>query len=68
LPLLFGAMLGYFLLPLLAIVLISFADSAIGPRNSLAAVEAYALLVKSSLLNYQYIASSGRYFGARCTP
>ena len=32
LPLLFGAMLGYFLLPLLAIVLISFADSAIDPR------------------------------------
>ena len=31
LPLLFGAMLGYFFLPLLAIVLISFADSAIGP-------------------------------------
>ncbi|WP_255021392.1 hypothetical protein [Cyanobium sp. L1E-Cus] len=31
LPLLLGAMLGYFFLPLLAIVLISFADSAIGP-------------------------------------
>ena len=31
LPLLFRAMLGYFLLPLLAIILISFADSAIGP-------------------------------------
>jgi len=31
LPLLFGAMLGYFLLPLLVIVLISFADSAMGP-------------------------------------
>jgi hypothetical protein len=31
LPLLFGAMLVYFLLPLLVIVLISFADSAIGP-------------------------------------
>jgi hypothetical protein len=31
LPLLFSAMLGYFLLPLLGIVLISFADSAIGP-------------------------------------
>ena len=33
LPLLFGAMLVYFLLPLLVIVLISFADSAIGPGN-----------------------------------
>jgi hypothetical protein len=33
LPLLFRAMLGYFLLPLLAIVLISFADSAIAPGD-----------------------------------
>ncbi|MCP9778210.1 MULTISPECIES: hypothetical protein [unclassified Cyanobium] len=31
LPLLYSAMLGYFLLPLLVIVLISFSDSAIGP-------------------------------------
>ena len=31
LPMLFGAMLGYFLVPLLAIILISYADSAIGP-------------------------------------
>lgn len=31
LPLLFGAMLGYFLLPLLAIILISYADTAAAP-------------------------------------
>ncbi len=31
LPLLFGAMLGYFLLPLIAIVLISYADTASDP-------------------------------------
>lgn len=31
LPLLFGAMLGYFLLPLIAIVLISYADTAARP-------------------------------------
>lgn len=33
LPLLFGAMLGYFLLPLIAIVLISYADTAAGPTS-----------------------------------
>ena len=52
LPRLLGAMLGYFFLPLLAIVLISFADSAIGLGDSLAAVEAAALLAKCSLPNH----------------
>jgi hypothetical protein len=33
LPLLFGAMLGYFLLPLVAIVLIAYADSAAAPAT-----------------------------------
>ena len=34
LPLLFGAMLGYFLLPLIAIVLIAYADSAATPATA----------------------------------
>jgi hypothetical protein len=33
LPLLFGAMLGYFLLPLIAIVLIAYAATAVGPAT-----------------------------------
>ena len=33
LPLLFGAMLGYFLLPLIAIVLIAYADTAAAPAR-----------------------------------
>ena len=33
LPLLFGAMLGYFLLPLIAIVLIAYADTAAAPAS-----------------------------------
>jgi hypothetical protein len=33
LPLLFGAMLGYFLLPLIALVLITYADTAADPAN-----------------------------------
>ncbi|MGB5241669.1 MAG: hypothetical protein WBN80_13620, partial [Prochlorococcaceae cyanobacterium] len=33
LPLLFGAMLGYFLLPLIAIVLITYAATAVGPAT-----------------------------------
>jgi hypothetical protein len=70
LPVLFGAMLGYFLLPVIAIVLIAYAATApVHSRGSrlggLAALSAHPLLVQRCVFGHECAPSDRRHPGAR---